>query len=145
MHAQHFLITERERSIYDSCHFDIGCFRAEPTNYEWCLHPSDTFAYRSTHNNLFLRLTHNPQVKKVCRYIQTTFFFPFVLFCFLFALFFSVDLSLHYDKRGGRRGFFFLQNILFFSNLNFSFKNIIFITYNKMWRASMLSCFPLLF
>ena len=56
MHAQHFLIVEQERSIYDSCRFDIGRFRAEPTNYERCLHPSDTFAYRSAHNNLFLTL-----------------------------------------------------------------------------------------
>ena len=56
MHAQHFLITERERSMYDSCRFDIGRFRAEPTNFERCLHPSDTFAYRSAHNNLFLTL-----------------------------------------------------------------------------------------
>ena len=28
MHAQHFLIAERERSIYDSCRFDIGRSRA---------------------------------------------------------------------------------------------------------------------
>ena len=34
MHAQHFLIAEREWSIYESCRFDIGRFRAEPTNYE---------------------------------------------------------------------------------------------------------------
>ena len=34
MHAQHFLIAERELSIYDSCRFDIGRFCAEPTNYE---------------------------------------------------------------------------------------------------------------
>ena len=32
MHAQHFLITEREYSIYDSCHFDMGHFHAELTN-----------------------------------------------------------------------------------------------------------------
>ena len=56
MYAQHFLITERERLIYDSCRFDIGQFHAEPTNYEPCLHPSDTFAYRSADNNLFLML-----------------------------------------------------------------------------------------
>ena len=42
MHAQHFLITEGERSIYDSSRFDIGRFRAEPTNYERPIHPSDT-------------------------------------------------------------------------------------------------------
>ena len=52
----HFFIVEREWSIYDSCHFDIGHFCAELTNYERCLHPSDTFAYRSAHNNLFLTL-----------------------------------------------------------------------------------------
>ena len=42
IHAQPFqvLIVERERSIYDSCRFDIGRFRAEPTNYERFLHPS---------------------------------------------------------------------------------------------------------
>ena len=45
MHVKHFLIRERERSIYDSCRFDIGRFRAEPINYERCLHPSNTFAY----------------------------------------------------------------------------------------------------
>ena len=56
MHTQHFLIAEQERSIYDSCRFGIGRFRAEPTNYKQCLHPSDTFAYRSAHNNLFLTL-----------------------------------------------------------------------------------------
>ena len=56
MHAQHFLIAEREQSIYDSCRFDIGPFRAEPTNCERCLHTSDTFAYRCAHNNLFLTL-----------------------------------------------------------------------------------------
>ena len=28
MHAQHFLIAERERTIYDNCCFDIGSFRA---------------------------------------------------------------------------------------------------------------------
>ena len=56
MHAQHFLIAEREQSIYDSCRFDIGPFRAEPSNYERCLHTSDTYAYRSAHNNLFLTL-----------------------------------------------------------------------------------------
>ena len=43
-------------TVYDNCRFDIERFRAEPTNYEWCLHPSDTFAYRSAHNNLFLTL-----------------------------------------------------------------------------------------
>ena len=43
-------------TVYDNCRFDIKRFRAEPTNYEWCLHPSDTFAYRSAHNNLFLTL-----------------------------------------------------------------------------------------
>ena len=52
--AKHFLIAEREQSIYDSCRFDIGRFRAEPTNYERCLHPSDTSAYRSAHNNLLV-------------------------------------------------------------------------------------------
>ena len=66
MHAQHFLIVERERSIYDSCRFDIGRFRAEPANYERCLHPSDTFAYRSAHNNLFLtlRVIHKLQMRR---------------------------------------------------------------------------------
>ena len=36
MHAQHFLIAERERSTYDSCRFNVARFLAEPTNYEWC-------------------------------------------------------------------------------------------------------------
>ena len=31
--SAHFLIAEREQSIYDRCRFDIGRFRAEPTNY----------------------------------------------------------------------------------------------------------------
>ena len=39
MHARHFLISERERSIYDSCRFDVGRFRMEPNNYKRCLHP----------------------------------------------------------------------------------------------------------
>ena len=64
MHAQHFLIAERERSIYDSCRYGIGRFRAEPTNYEQCLRPSDTFAYRSAHNNLFLTLHEIHKLKK---------------------------------------------------------------------------------
>ena len=50
------LIAEWEPSIYDSCHFDIGRFRAEPTNYERRLHPSDTFAYRGAHNYWFITL-----------------------------------------------------------------------------------------
>lgn len=93
----------------------------------------------SAHNNLFLRLMHNPQVKKVCHCIYRQLFFAFVLFCFIFFLY-----TFHYimTKDVEEEAFvFFLQ----FSNLNFSFTNIIFITYNKMWRASMLSCFPLLF
>ena len=64
MHAQHFLIAEQERSIYDSCRFDIGRLRSEQTNYERCLHPSDTFAYRSAYNNLVPHAKCNPQVKK---------------------------------------------------------------------------------
>ena len=64
MHAQHFLIAEQERSIYDSCRYGIGRFRAEPTNYEQCLHPSDTFAYRSAHNNLFITLHEIHKLKK---------------------------------------------------------------------------------
>ena len=49
----------------DSCRFDIGRFRAKPTNYERRLHRSDTFAYRSAHNNLFPPYaTRNPKVKK---------------------------------------------------------------------------------
>ena len=64
MHTQHFLIAEQERSIYDSCRFSIGRFRAEPTNYKQCLHPSDTFAYRSAHNNLFLTLRVIQKLKK---------------------------------------------------------------------------------
>ena len=65
MHVQHFLIRERERSIYDSCRFDIGRFRAEPTNYERCLHPMDTFAYRSAHDNSFLTLRVIQELKIV--------------------------------------------------------------------------------
>ena len=34
----------------------IGRFCAELTNYEQCLHPSETFAYCSAHNNSFLTL-----------------------------------------------------------------------------------------
>ena len=65
MHTQHFLIAEQERSIYDSCRFGLGRFRAEPTNYKQCLHPSDTFAYRTAHNNLFLTLRVIQKLKKV--------------------------------------------------------------------------------
>ena len=43
-------------TIYDSCRFDIGRFRAEPTYLRKVLYLSDTFAYRSAHNNLFLTL-----------------------------------------------------------------------------------------
>ena len=65
-----FLIAERERSIYDSgpdsCRFDIGRFRAKPTNYERRYeHRSDAFAYRSAHTNLLPPYaTRNPRVKK---------------------------------------------------------------------------------
>ena len=53
-------------TIYDSCRFDIGHFRAEPRLiYERCLHLSDTFAYRSAHNNLFLTLRVIHKVKTV--------------------------------------------------------------------------------
>ena len=67
MHANHFrfLIAEQERSIYD-LRFNIGWFRAEPHNYERCLHLSDKFAYRSAHNNLFLtlRVIHKLQMRR---------------------------------------------------------------------------------
>ena len=63
MLVQHFLIRERERWIYECCRFDIGRFRAKPTNYEMCLHPSDTFAYRSAHDNSFLTLRVIQQLK----------------------------------------------------------------------------------
>ena len=56
---------ERERSIYDSCRFDIGRFRAEPTNSKRCLHPSDTFPYRSAHNSLFPTLRVIRKLKNV--------------------------------------------------------------------------------
>ena len=62
MLVQHFLIRERERSI-DCCRFDIGRFRAKPTNYEMCLHPRDTFAYRSAHDISFLTLRVIQQLK----------------------------------------------------------------------------------
>ena len=39
MHARPYLISERERSINDSCRFDVGRFRTEPSNYKRCLHP----------------------------------------------------------------------------------------------------------
>ena len=42
MHAQHFLIAEREQSIFNTCRFDMGGFRSEPTDYEsvhtWVIH-----------------------------------------------------------------------------------------------------------
>ena len=113
------LLDHRTGMIYDSCHFEIGHFCVEPTNYERCLHPSDTFAYRSAHNNLFLRLMHNPQVKKVCRYMDDFFCFCFILFSFCFI--FSVDLSLYYDKRGGRRGFFFFFCKIFSFSVTWTF------------------------
>ena len=40
-------------TIYDSCRFDIGRFRLEPTDLR---NLSDKFAYRRAHNNLFLTL-----------------------------------------------------------------------------------------
>ena len=62
------LIAERERSIYDSCRFDIGRFRADPTNYERCPHPSDTLSYHSVHNNLFLTLRVIHKLKRCMLY-----------------------------------------------------------------------------
>ena len=53
------------RSSYDSCRFGIGRFRAETTNYEQCLHPSDTFGYRIAHNNLFLTLCVIDKLRKL--------------------------------------------------------------------------------
>ena len=82
MHTQHFLIAEQERSIYDSCRFGIGRFRAEPTNYERCLHPSDIFAYRSAHNNLFLTLRVIHKLKKQLCSCSTLFLYiSLPLFC----------------------------------------------------------------
>ena len=53
-----------------------GRFRAKPTNYERRLHRSDTFAYRSAHDNLFPPYaTRNPQVKKdIARTISTQWY-----------------------------------------------------------------------
>ena len=59
MHAQHFLIAERERSMNGSCRVGIGGFRAEPTNYPRCLHPSEHL-----HISVPTYTTRNPQVKK---------------------------------------------------------------------------------
>ena len=57
MHAQHFLIAERERSIYDNCCFDIGNFRAIRLITKGVyIRSSDTLAYRGVHNNSFLTL-----------------------------------------------------------------------------------------
>ena len=53
-------------TIYNSCRFDIGSFCAKPTNYEQCLHPSDTCAYHSAHNNLFLTLRVIHKLKIDC-------------------------------------------------------------------------------
>ena len=39
-------------------------FSCDPTNYERCLHPSDTFAYRSARNNSFLTLRVNHELKR---------------------------------------------------------------------------------
>ena len=63
LHAQYFLIAERERSIFNTCRFDIGGFRGA----DWlrkCPHLSDTFAYRSAQNNLFLTLRVIHTLKK---------------------------------------------------------------------------------
>ena len=63
MHAQYFLIAERERSIFNTCRFDIGGFRGA----DWlrkCPLLSDTFAYRSAQNNLFLTLRVIHALKK---------------------------------------------------------------------------------
>ena len=56
--------------------------------------------------SLGLHIIH--KLKRFVTVYIDNFFFAFVLFCFLFVFFFffSVDLSLYYDKRGGRRGFF---------------------------------------
>ena len=39
-------------------------FSCDPTNYERCLHPSDTLAYRGVHNNSFLTLRVIHELKK---------------------------------------------------------------------------------
>ena len=126
--------------------FDIGCFCAEPTNYEWCLHPSDTFklhiAVPTITCSLGLCLIH--KLKRFVTIYKQLFFLLLFYFVFFLLYFFCRPFTTLWKKEVEEEAFF-LQNILFFSNLNFSFKNIIFITYNKMWRASVLSCFPLLF
>ena len=99
----------------------------------------------SAHNNLFLRLTHNPQVKKVCHCIYRQLFFAFVLFCFLFVFFFFFFLQTFHcimTKQVEEYAFLFLQNILFFSNLNFSFKNNYNIILLLTIRCGGLPCFP---
>ena len=39
-------------------------FSFDPTNYERCLHPNDTLAYRGVHNNSFLTLRVIHELKK---------------------------------------------------------------------------------
>ena len=48
--------TSRNATIYDSCRFDMGRFRAEPTDLPKVSTSEWTFAYRSAHNDLFLTL-----------------------------------------------------------------------------------------
>ena len=81
MHARHFLISERELSIHDSCRFDVERFRTEPNNYQRSgvyTRSVDTFARRSDHHNslITLRVIHeklrilNPIFKIIDQYLH---------------------------------------------------------------------------
>ena len=47
-------------------------FSCDPTNYERCLHPSETFAYRSAHNNSFLMLRVIHELKRGSGFFQAS-------------------------------------------------------------------------
>ena len=66
MHARHFLISERERSIYDSCRLMSGAFvRSRIITNGVYTRSVDTFARRSDHNNslITLRVIHELKIK----------------------------------------------------------------------------------
>ena len=63
MHAQHFLIAERERSIYDSCRFDIGRSRARRLITKYVYTPVN-ICISQCPQLLAPYATRNPRVKK---------------------------------------------------------------------------------
>ena len=58
-------------TIYDSFVLISGAFVWSRLIYEGCLHLTDTYAYRSVHNNLFLTLHVIRKLKSVALNLRT--------------------------------------------------------------------------